>query len=106
MAEVTRNLDHPAAFAEVEHYSRHHQRRAKLEVARRAITADIDKEDDTLQGIEHHMEAYGLHERLAEARRRINQLNGTVHTREAEICRIRRSNDNPEMPPDFERNGG
>ena len=39
--------------------------RAELEVAHRAITTDIDKEDDTLQGIEHRMEAYGLHERLA-----------------------------------------
>src|SRR5216683_741010 len=65
LAEAARGLEHPAAFAEVERYCRHHMRRAELEVARRAITADIDKEDDTLQGIEHRMEAYGLHERLA-----------------------------------------
>src|SRR5713101_5866248 len=65
LAEAARGLEHPAAFAEVERYSRHHMRHAELEVARRAITADIDKEDDTLQGIEHRMEAYRLHERLA-----------------------------------------
>src|SRR5216684_76355 len=65
LAEAARGLEHPAAFAEVERYCRHHTHRAKLEVARRAIVADIDKEDDTLQGIEHRMEAYGLHERLA-----------------------------------------
>src|SRR6266851_4194256 len=52
-------------FAEVERYRRHHTHRTELEVARRAIIADIEKEDDTLQGIEHRMEAYGLHERLA-----------------------------------------
>jgi len=65
LAEVAHGLEHPAAFAEVEQYRRHHMRHAELEVARRAITADIDKEDDTLQGIEHRMEAYGLHECLA-----------------------------------------
>ncbi len=65
LAEAARGLEHPAAFAEVERYSRHHMHRAELEVAHRAITADIDKEDDTLQGIEHRMEAYGLHKRLA-----------------------------------------
>src|SRR5216683_1589218 len=65
LAEAARSLDHPAAFTKVERYSHHHIRCAKLEVARRAITANIDKEDDTLQGIEHRMEAYGLHERLA-----------------------------------------
>src|SRR6266851_7177839 len=65
LAEAAHGLEHPAAFAEVERYRRHHPHRAELEVARRAITADIDKEDDMLQGIEHHMEAYGLHKRLA-----------------------------------------
>ena len=62
---MARNLEHPTAYAEVERYSCHHQRRAELEVARRAISADIDKEDDALSGIEHRMEAYGLHECLA-----------------------------------------
>src|SRR6266853_4663980 len=65
LAEAARGLDHPAAYAEVERYRRHHTHRAELEVARRAIIAEIDKEDDALQGIEHRMEAYGLHERLA-----------------------------------------
>src|SRR6266851_3936146 len=45
-------------------------------------------------------------QRLAEARRRVNQLQGTVHTREAEICRIRNSNATPDMPNNYERNGG
>ena len=69
---MARSLEHPAAFAEVERYSCHHMRRTELEVARRAITADIDKEDDTLQGIEHRMEAYGLHERLATLKGRMD----------------------------------
>src|SRR5713101_3571252 len=45
-------------------------------------------------------------QRLAESRRRINQLQGTVHAREAEIHRIRNNNVAPEMPPNYERNGG
>src|SRR6266851_1810403 len=65
LAEAACGLKHPAAFAEVERYRRHHMHRAELKVARQAIIADIDKEDDALQGIEHRMEAYGLHERLA-----------------------------------------
>src|SRR6266853_387356 len=65
LAEAAHSLEHPAAYAEVERYSCHHMCHAELEVARWAITADIDKEDNTLQGIEHHMEVYGLHERLA-----------------------------------------
>src|SRR6266851_2006588 len=65
LAEAARGLEHPTAFAEVEQYRRHHTHRAKLEVACRAIITDIDKEDDALQGIEHRIEAYGLHEHLA-----------------------------------------
>src|SRR6266851_384762 len=45
-------------------------------------------------------------QRLAEARRRINQLQGTVHAREAEIRRIRNSNAPPDMPNNYQRNGG
>src|SRR5712671_4406407 len=45
-------------------------------------------------------------QRLGEARRRINQLQGTVHAREAEIRRIRQSNAAPDMPAGYERNGG
>src|SRR5216683_900079 len=45
-------------------------------------------------------------QRLAESRRRINQLQGTVHAREAEIQRIRNNNATPEMPAGYERNGG
>ncbi len=45
-------------------------------------------------------------QRLAEARRRVNQLQGTVHAREAEIRRIRNSNAAPDMPAGFEHNGG
>src|SRR5216683_1338404 len=45
-------------------------------------------------------------QRLTESRQRINQLQGTVHAREAEICRIRSSNATPEMPAGYEWNGG
>src|SRR5712671_5829402 len=43
-------------------------------------------------------------QRLAESRQRINQLQGTVHAREAEIHRIRNNNAAPDMPSGFERN--
>src|SRR6266851_5787637 len=43
---------------------------------------------------------------LAESRRWINQLQGTVHAREAEIRRIRNHNVTPEMPTGFEWNRG
>src|SRR6266853_2104214 len=45
-------------------------------------------------------------QRLAESQRRINQLQGTVHAREAEIRRIRNSHVAPDMPSNYERNGG
>src|SRR6267154_877668 len=45
-------------------------------------------------------------QRLVESRQRINQLQGTVHAREAEIRRIRNNNATPKMPASFERNGG
>src|SRR6267154_3616467 len=45
-------------------------------------------------------------QRLTESRRWINQLQGTVHAREAEIRRIRNNNATPKMPASFERNGG
>ncbi len=45
-------------------------------------------------------------QRLAEARRRVNQLQGTVHAREAEIRRIQNANVAPEMPANYEHNGG
>src|SRR6266851_8819233 len=64
LAEVAHSLEHPTTFAEVERYSCHHQHCTELEVARRAITAEIEQEDDSPQGIEYCMEAYGLHKRL------------------------------------------
>src|SRR5216683_566366 len=72
LAEAARSLNHPAAFAEVERYSCHHQCRAELEVAHCAITAEIEQEDDSLQGIEHHMEVYGLHKQLAPLKGRMD----------------------------------
>src|SRR6266851_2644652 len=45
-------------------------------------------------------------QRLAESRRRINQLQGTVHAREAEIHHIRNNNTSPNMLASFKRNGG
>src|SRR6266853_1142887 len=41
-------------------------------------------------------------QRLAESRRRINQLQGTVHAREAEIRRFRNNNAAPDMPSNYE----
>src|SRR5216683_1168126 len=43
---------------------------------------------------------------LTEAQRCINQLTGTVHTHEGEICHIHNRNRNPKMPPGFKHNGG
>src|SRR6266851_6529507 len=45
-------------------------------------------------------------QRLGEACRCINQLQGTVHAQEAEIRRIRNANTAPDMPSNYERNGG
>ena len=72
LAEVAHSLKHPTAFAEVEQYSHHHQRRAELKVDQQAITAEIEQEDDMLQGIEHCMEAYSLHEQLTQLEGRMD----------------------------------
>src|SRR6267154_1592461 len=73
-------------------------------------------EDDSLNDTTHAV-ANGListinrrsvvaNQRLAEARRRINQLQGTVHAREAEIRHIRNNNPDIQIPASFEQNGG
>src|SRR5712671_4617211 len=53
-----------------------------------------------------HRRSAVTNQRLAKSQRRINQLQGTVHAREAEIHRIRNNNAAPEMPTNYERNGG
>src|SRR5229473_786858 len=53
-----------------------------------------------------HRRSVVADQRLAESQRQINQLQGTVHAREAEIRRIRSSNATPEMLASYERNGG
>src|SRR5216683_5787296 len=45
-------------------------------------------------------------QRLTESRHRINQLQGMVHAREAEIRHIRNNNAIPDMPAGYEQNGG
>src|SRR6266851_4193168 len=45
-------------------------------------------------------------QRLAESRRRINQLQGTVHAREAEIRHIRNNHATLDIPAGFKHNGG
>ncbi len=73
-------------------------------------------EDDSLTDATHAV-AHGLiatierrstvsDQRLAESRQRINQLQGTVHAREAEIRRIQSATSNIPIPAGFERNGG
>jgi len=62
MAEAARSLNHPAAYAKVECYRRHHERQVELEVDRQAIIAEIEHEDNTLGGIKSCMEGWGLHE--------------------------------------------
>ena len=50
------------ASAEVERYHRHHERQAQLEADRRAIIAEIEREDKELTSIRHRLEGWRLHE--------------------------------------------
>jgi hypothetical protein len=73
LATAVRALDLTAS-AEVERYQRHHQRRAQLEADRRAIIAEIDREDEELTTIRHRLEGWRLHERVAHLQHRRNLL--------------------------------
>src|SRR6266851_661130 len=81
-------------------------------IAATLLRMEDDSLTDTTCAVAHGLIATIQHrsttadQRLAESRRRINQLQGTVHAREAEICRIQGSNANLQMPAGFERNGG
>ncbi len=57
LAEAACALDNPAAYAKVEQYYRHHKRQVELETNQWVIIAKIEREDNTLGGIESHMEA-------------------------------------------------
>jgi len=72
LAEAAHSLKHPTTYTEVECYSCHHQCCAELEVDQWAIVAKIEREDKALQGIKHRMEAYGLHEQLAQLEGRMD----------------------------------
>jgi hypothetical protein len=61
LATAVRNLNLTAS-TEVERYQRHHQRRAQLEADRRAIIAEIEREDEELTTIRHCLEGWRLHE--------------------------------------------
>jgi hypothetical protein len=50
------------ASAKVERYHRHHERRAQLEADRHAIIVEIEREDEELTSIRHHLEGWQLHE--------------------------------------------
>jgi hypothetical protein len=58
------------ASTEVERYHRHHERRAQLEADRRAIIAEIEREDEELTSICHHLEGWQLHERVGHLQHR------------------------------------
>jgi hypothetical protein len=73
LATAVRALDLTAS-AEVERYQRHHQRRAQLEADRRAIVAEIDREDEELTTIRHRLEGWRLHERVAHLQHRRDLL--------------------------------
>ncbi len=64
LAEAAHGLEHPAAYAEIQQYHQHHKWHTELKVNQQAIMAKIKQEDDALSGIEHHMEAFRLHECL------------------------------------------
>ncbi len=76
------------------------------------LRMEDDNLTDTTQAVAHSListiqrRSTVADQRLTEARRHINQLQGTVHAREAEIRRIQNANTTPEMPPNYEQNGG
>jgi hypothetical protein len=53
------------ASAEVKHYQCHHQRCTQLKADRRTIIAKIEREDEELTSIHHHLEGWRLHECIA-----------------------------------------
>src|SRR6266853_6125363 len=76
------------------------------------LRMEDDSLTDTTQAVANglistiHRHSTVADQRLAESRRRINQLQGTVHAREAKIRRIRSNNATPELPAGFQRNEG
>src|SRR6266851_1073027 len=76
------------------------------------LRMEDDSLTDTTQAVANglistiHRRSAVADQHLAESQRRINQLQGTVHAREAKIRRIRNSNVAPDMPAGYERNGG
>jgi hypothetical protein len=74
LGQATRRLDNPAAYAEVERYGRHHERRCELVAQRRSIDEQLHLEDQRLDGIRGRLEAWGLPAKVAhlEGRRDIH----------------------------------
>src|SRR6266851_4730087 len=76
------------------------------------LRMENDSLTDTMRAVAHgliatiHRRSTIADQRLAESRQRINQLQGTVHAREAKIHHIRNNNATPEMPANYEQNGG
>jgi hypothetical protein len=61
LAMMVHTLDLTAS-AEVKCYHRHHERQAQLKADRRAIIVEIEREDEELTSIRHHLEGWRLHE--------------------------------------------
>src|SRR6266851_3392929 len=76
------------------------------------LSMENDSLTDTTRAVAHRLIATiqrrstVADQHLAESRWRINQLQGTVHAREAKIRCIRNNNAAPDMPAGYERNGG
>ena len=64
LAEAAHSLDDPAAFAEVERYRRHYDKKLELEAECRALAADIKLERERIEAARFRMEAYQLHDKL------------------------------------------
>ena len=65
LAEAARGLDNPAAFTEVKQYRRHYDTKLELEAECRALAADIELERERIEASRFRMEAYQLHDKLA-----------------------------------------
>jgi len=91
LAEAARSLDDPAAFAEVERYRRHYDKKLELEAECRALAADIELKREHIEASRFRMEAYQLHNKLAnlENRRDIQDRNGFRPVRRQNSRRFR-----------------
>jgi hypothetical protein len=65
LGQAARCLNNPAAYAEVERYGRHHERRCELVAQRCSIDEQLHLKDQCLDAIQGCIEAWGLPAKVA-----------------------------------------